>query len=110
MKIQELIEELVKRGYDYKDIAVLTQTNEDAVNATTWLNEKDVLFISLCLDVRRRRPLGDRSAHELPDAPTDDLSAGLLSWGCLYQNGVKGPRDRYREAEGSASRSETLPL
>jgi superfamily I DNA/RNA helicase len=31
LKIQELIEELRKRGYDYKDIAVLTQTNEDAV-------------------------------------------------------------------------------
>jgi hypothetical protein len=46
MKIQELIAKLVTRGYDYKDIAVLTQTNEDAVNATTWLNEKDVLFIS----------------------------------------------------------------
>lgn len=90
MKIQELIEELRKRGYDYKDIAVLTQTNEDAVSATTWLNEKDVPFISFSsLDVRRRKITGEIVAlMNFLDAPTDDLSFGTFILGDVFTQAV----------------------
>ena len=90
VKIQELIEELRKRGYDYKDIAVLTQTNEDAVNATTWLNEKDIPFISYSsLDVRRRKITGEIVAlMNFLDAPTDDLSFGTFILGDVFTKAV----------------------
>jgi ATP-dependent exoDNAse (exonuclease V) beta subunit len=75
-KIQELIEELSTRGYRYGDIAVLTQTNEDAVSATTWLNEREIPFIShSSLDVRRRKITGEIIAlMNFLDSPTDDFS------------------------------------
>jgi ATP-dependent helicase/nuclease subunit A len=90
VEIQERIEELLKRGYDYKDIAVLTQTNEDAVNATTWLNEKDVPFISYSsLDVRRRKVTGEIVAlMNFLDAPTDDLSFGTFILGDVFSKAV----------------------
>jgi ATP-dependent exoDNAse (exonuclease V) beta subunit len=90
MKIQELIEELGNRGYDHKDIAVLTQTNEDAVSATTWLNEKDIPFISYSsLDVRRRKVTGEIVAlMNFLDAPTDDLSFGTFILGDVFTKAV----------------------
>lgn len=86
VKIQERIEELVRRGYDYKDIAVLTQTNEDALSATTWLNEKGIPFISYSsLDVRRRKITGEIVAlMNFLDAPTDDLSFGTFILGDVF--------------------------
>ncbi len=86
VEIQELIEALLKRGYDYKDIAVLTQANEDAVSATTWLNEKDIPFISYSsLDVRRRKITGEIVAlMNFLDAPTDDLSFGTFILGNVF--------------------------
>ncbi|HTR44781.1 MAG TPA: UvrD-helicase domain-containing protein, partial [Thermodesulfovibrionales bacterium] len=86
VKIQELIEQLRVRGYDYRDIAVLTQTNEDAVRATTWLNEKDMPFISFSsLDVRRRQVTGEVVAlMNFLDAPTDDLSFGTFILGDVF--------------------------
>jgi ATP-dependent helicase/nuclease subunit A len=90
LKIQELVEELRKRGYDYRDIAVLTQTNEDAVSATTWLNEKEVPFISYSsLDVRRRTITGEIVAlMNFLDAPTDDLSFGTFILGDVFTKAV----------------------
>ena len=90
MKIQALVKELGKRGYDYRDIAVLTQTNEDAVSATTWLNEKDIPFISLSsLDVRRRTITGEIVAlMNFLDAPTDDLSFGTFILGDVFAKAV----------------------
>jgi ATP-dependent helicase/nuclease subunit A len=90
VKLQELIGELLTRGYDYKDIAVLTQANEDAVNATTWLNEKNVPFISYSsLDVRRRQITGEIvSLMNFLDAPTDDLSFGTFILGDVFTKAV----------------------
>jgi ATP-dependent helicase/nuclease subunit A len=89
-KIQELVKELRKRGYDYRDIAVLTQTNEDAVSATTWLNEKDIPFISYSsLDVRRRTITGEIVAlMNFLDAPTNDLSFGTFILGDVFAKAV----------------------
>ena len=85
-KIQGLIEELHRRGYRYGDIAVLTQTNEDAVSVTTWLNEKDIRFISYSsLDVRRRKITGEIVAlMNFLDSPTDDFSFGTFILGEVF--------------------------
>lgn len=85
-KIQEIIEDLFTRGYRYSDIAVLTQTNEDAVRVSAWLNEKDIPFISYSsLDVRRRRITGEIVAlMNFLDSPTDDFSFGTFILGEVF--------------------------
>jgi ATP-dependent helicase/nuclease subunit A len=92
LRLQELIEALGKRGYDYKDIAVLTQTNEDAVRATTWLNERDIPFISYSsLDVRRRKVTGEIvGLMNFLDSPTDDLSFGTFILGDIFTKALSG--------------------
>ncbi|HKN18178.1 MAG TPA: UvrD-helicase domain-containing protein, partial [Dissulfurispiraceae bacterium] len=87
-KIQDLIEELHIRGYRYGDMAVLTQTNEVAVSATTWLNEREIPFISYSsLDVRRRKITGEIIAlMNFLDSPTDDLSFGAFILGDVFTN------------------------
>ncbi len=89
-KIQDLIEELGTRGYRYGDIAVLTQTNEDAVSATTWLNEREIPFISYSsLDVRRRKITGEIIAlMNFLDSPTDDFSFGSFILGDVFTNAI----------------------
>ena len=89
-KIQELIEELRTRGYRYGDMAVLTQTNEDAVSATTWLNEREIPFISYSsLDVRRRKITGEIIAlMNFLDSPTDDFSFGAFILGDVFTNTI----------------------
>ena len=85
-KIQGLIAELRTRGYDYKDIAILTQSNRDAVRVTCWLNEKEVPFISYSsLDIRQRKIIGEIIAliHFL-DSPTDDFSFGTFILGKVF--------------------------
>lgn len=89
-KIQELIEELRTRGYRYADMAVLTQTNEDAVSATTWPNEREIPFISYSsLDVRRRKIAGEIIAlMNFLDSPTDDFSFGAFILGDVFTNTI----------------------
>ncbi|MCL4474618.1 MAG: UvrD-helicase domain-containing protein [Nitrospirae bacterium] len=85
-KIQGLIEELRRRGYRYGDIAVLTQTNDDAVRTTGWLNEKEIPFISYSsLDVRMRKITGEIVALlNFLDSPTDDFSFGTFILGEVF--------------------------
>jgi ATP-dependent helicase/nuclease subunit A len=75
-KIQDIVSELRSRGYRHSDIAILTQSNEDAVRTTEWLNEKGIGFISYSsLDVRRRKITGELVALlNFLDSPTDDFS------------------------------------
>ena len=90
-KIQELIGELQTRGYRHGDIAVLTQTNEDAVKITGWLNERDIPFISYSsLDVRRRTITREIVALlNFLDSPTDDLSFGTFVLGEVFSRALK---------------------
>jgi len=76
LKLQEVVVDLRAAGYEYGDIAVLTQRNEDAVRATMWLNEQNIPFISYSsLDIRRRKITGEIvSLLNFLDSPTDDLS------------------------------------
>jgi ATP-dependent helicase/nuclease subunit A len=86
IKIQGLLRGLFDRSCDYRDIAVLTQTNEDAVRVTEWLNEEEVPFISYSsLDVRRRKVTGEIVAlMNFLDSPTDDLSFGTFILGDIF--------------------------
>lgn len=85
-RLQKIVADLKTAGYDYGDIAVLTQKNEDAVRATMWLNERDVPFISYSsLDIRRRKITGEIvSLLNFLDSPTDDLSFATFLLGDLF--------------------------
>jgi ATP-dependent exoDNAse (exonuclease V) beta subunit len=103
-KIQEIVKELHERGYCYGDIAVLTQKNEDAVRATTWLNEEEIPFISYSsLDIRRRKITGEIvSLLNFLSSPTDDLSFATFVLGDIFtrtasvKSSGEGPA-RFRE-------------
>lgn len=86
-KIQKVIEELRQRGYQYKDIALLTAKNEDVVKASGWLNEKSIPFVSYSnLDIRRRRITGEiLSLLAFLDVPPDDLSFATFLLGEIFE-------------------------
>lgn len=90
-KIQVLIKELRSRGYGYRDIAILTQTNEHAVRVTSWLNEKGVPFISYSsLDIRRRKITGEIMALiNFLDSPTNDFSFGAFILGDIFNKTLR---------------------
>ncbi len=85
-KIQEIIQDLTRRGFIYGDIAVLMQKNEDAVRAASWLNDKGIPFISFSsLDIRRRKAVGEIvSLLNFLDSPTDDLSFASFILGDVF--------------------------
>jgi ATP-dependent helicase/nuclease subunit A len=86
-KIQDLVQELSARGYAYKDIAILTQRNEDAVRTTSWLNEKGIPFVSYSsLDIRRRKITGEIvSLLRFLTSPTDNLSFATFILGEIFE-------------------------
>jgi ATP-dependent helicase/nuclease subunit A len=90
-KIQDLIKELVKRGYSYSDIALLAYRNEDVVNITTWLNEIDVPFISYSsLDIRMRKLTSEIVALlTFLDSPPDDLSFAGFVLGEIFRKALE---------------------
>lgn len=90
-RIQELIKQLRSRGYHYRDVAILTQTNEHAVRATSWLNEKDIPFVSYSsLDIRRRKVTGEiRAMINFLDSPNDDFSFGSFILGDIFTKAIR---------------------
>ncbi len=88
VKIQDLIEDITKRGFRYKDIAILTLRNEDAIKVTSWLNEKNIPFIShSSLDIRRRKVTGEIiSLLNFLDSPTDNLSFSSFLLGDIFSS------------------------
>jgi ATP-dependent helicase/nuclease subunit A len=91
-KIRKIVEELSGRGYGYRDIAILTQKNEDAVRITGWLNEAGVDFISYSsLDIRRRKITGEIvSLLNFLSSPTDDLSFATFILGDIFSGAAAG--------------------
>ena len=89
-KIQNLISELNRRGYQNRDIAILTQRNEDAIRVTTWLNESNILFVSYSsLDIRRRKLTGEIVALlNFLHSPTDNLSFAIFILGELFNKSL----------------------
>jgi ATP-dependent exoDNAse (exonuclease V) beta subunit len=86
LRIQDLIKDLNIRNFKYKDIAILTMRNEDAVRITSWLNEKNIPFIShSSLDIRRRKVTGEIiSLLNFLDSPTDNLSFSSFLLGDIF--------------------------
>ncbi len=85
--IYKLIEELCKRGYNYKDITILTYRNEDVVKVSSWLNEKEIPFLSYSsLDIRKRKITGEIvSLLKFLDSPPDNLSFATFILGDVFK-------------------------
>jgi ATP-dependent exoDNAse (exonuclease V) beta subunit len=90
-KIQDLVKDLIQRGYPYSDIAILAYRNEDVVNVTTWLNEVDVPFISYSsLDIRTRKLTAEIVALlTFLDSPPDDLSFAGFVLGEIFRKALE---------------------
>jgi ATP-dependent exoDNAse (exonuclease V) beta subunit len=91
-KIQNLVKELIQRGYPYSDIAILAYRNEDVVNITTWLNEIHIPFISYSsLDIRTRKLTAEIVALlTFLDSPPDDLSFAGFVLGEIFRKVLEG--------------------
>ena len=103
-KIHELLEELALRGYRYGDIGILTLRNDDVVAVSTWLNERDIPFLSYSsLDVRRRKVTGEVLALlTFLNAPLDDLAFATFVLGdifgrALLRRGDDGFMEEFRD-------------
>ncbi len=81
------INDCVKRGYTYADIAILTPANAEVVQISSWLNEAKIPFIShSTLDVRRRKIIGELIAFlRFLDSPIDNLSFVTFVLGDVFQ-------------------------
>ena len=90
-KIQDLIKDLIHRGYSHSDIAVLAYRNEDVVNITAWLNEVDIPFISYSsLDIRTRKLTAEIVALlTFLDSPPDDLSFAGFILGEIFRKALR---------------------
>jgi len=89
--IQDLVRDLIQRGYSYSDIAILAYRNEDVVNITTWLNEIDIPFISYSsLDIRTRKLTAEIVALlTFLDSPPDDLSFAGFILGDIFRGALE---------------------
>ncbi len=86
-RLQELVRELVGRGYDYSDITVLTYKNENVARVAAWLNEAGVPFIPFSsLDIRRRKVVAETLRFlEFLDSPPDDLAFAAFLTGDMFR-------------------------
>ncbi len=89
-RIQDLIKDLIERGYSHSDIAVLAYRNEDVVNITAWLNEVGIPFISYSsLDIRTRKLTAEIVALlTFLDSPPDDLSFARFVLGDIFRKAL----------------------
>lgn len=85
------IKSLVKRGYDYKDIAVLTFRNNDVVNVANWAGEAQIPFIShSSLDIRDFKVTGEVVALlSFLDIPMDGFSFASFCMGQIFSKNLE---------------------
>ena len=85
-KLLDILTDCRRRGYRFRDIAVLTPKNNDVVEVSRWLNEANIQFIShSSLDVRTRKITGELLALlKFLDSPVDDLSFATFILGDLF--------------------------
>ncbi len=90
-KVQELIPELQKRGYDFSDITILAYKNETVARAASWLNEKQIPFVTFSsLDIRQRPLIKEILALlQFLDFPLDNLNFSTFLLGNLFQNKLR---------------------
>jgi ATP-dependent helicase/nuclease subunit A len=118
-KLLEIIQSLKTRQYRYGDIVILTQRNEEAVRITSWLNDRNIPFLSFSsLDIRLRRLTGEIVALlRFLDSPTDDFSFATFLLGDVLArtlvasakaNGSAGDRPDFHAFLFSARQRGTL--
>ncbi len=88
--ILSAIRNCTSRGYSFGDIAILTQTNADVVEISSWLNQEQIPFLSLStLDIRKRKIVGEIIALlRFLDSPIDDLSFVTFLTGEVFAGNV----------------------
>ncbi len=84
--ILSLVNDCHRRGYAWRDMAILTRENEGVIEISRWLNEQGVPFISHSnLDIRTRKVVGELIALlRFLDSPVDDLSFFTVVTGELF--------------------------
>jgi ATP-dependent helicase/nuclease subunit A len=85
-EIQDLVQELRGRGFQWADVAVLAYRNSEVAEVASWLNEKNIEIVSFSnLDIRRRKVIGEiLSFLRFLDAPPDDLAFAEFLLGELF--------------------------
>ncbi|MCX8161099.1 MAG: UvrD-helicase domain-containing protein [Candidatus Saccharicenans sp.] len=101
-EVQNLVRELLDRGYRHSDLAILAYENETVKEVAAWLNEKGIPFIPYsALDIRSRPIIREiLSFLQFLDYPLDDLNLSAFLFGQLFQ-------DRLR-ADGLSPQAEIL--
>ena len=91
------IKDCLNRGYALNDIAILTPTNAEVVEISSWLNSAKIDFLSMStLDIRKRKVIGELIALlRFLDSPIDDLSFTTFVTGELFRKNV--PQIRQEE-------------
>ncbi|MDH4069072.1 MAG: UvrD-helicase domain-containing protein [Ignavibacteria bacterium] len=81
-----LIRDCLRRGYGYRDIAILTAQNERVLEISTWLNQEGIPVLPFSsLDIRSRTVIGEILALlRFLDSPVDDLSFATFLAGDLF--------------------------
>ena len=84
--IVRILEDCLRRGYQKRDIAILTPTNDAVIAVSSWLNEKSIEFIShSSLDIRSRKVTAEIVALlRFLDSPVEDLAFASFVLGELF--------------------------
>ncbi|MDE3058717.1 MAG: UvrD-helicase domain-containing protein [Bacteroidota bacterium] len=95
-KILDVIRDCRERGYAWRDIAVLSLRNNDVVTVSSWLNEKNIPFVShSSLDIRKRKTIGGIVALlRFLDSPIDDFSFSVFLLSEIYGRAVASMQDQ----------------
>lgn len=90
-EVQNLIQELLDRGYRHSDLAILAYENEKVKQVATWLNEKGIPFIPYsALDIRSRPIIREiLSFLQFLDYPLDDFNFSAFLFGHLFQHRLR---------------------
>jgi ATP-dependent exoDNAse (exonuclease V) beta subunit len=86
-KLLGILDDCKSRGYSYGDLTILTPKNNDVVDVSGWLNERNIPFISHSnLDIRGRKVTGELIAMlRFLDSPVDDLSLLTFVLGDIFR-------------------------
>lgn len=85
--ILSVIADCRKRGYRLSDIAILTPTNAEVVEISSWLNGAGIDVLSLStLDIRKRKAVGEMLALlRFLDSPIDTLAFVTILTGSVMR-------------------------
>jgi len=100
-RVQELVADLQKRGYDLPEITILAYKNETVARAASWLNEKQIPFVTFSsLDIRQRPIIKEILALlQFLDFPLDNLNFSTFLLGSFFQNKLRADGQSEQEGE-----------